>query len=258
MTLSENRILESSINTTDQKRIITDSIKFEETNTIQIISSMATRQVISDLIQLFEKKSKYKVKLESVGGVNAKNRVEAGEPFDIVILASSALNNLIVSGKVVSDSKVNIVKSGIAIAVSEHSQAIDISNERAVKQAVLNANSIGYSTGPSGTYLIDLFGRWGILEQIQERLVQAPAGIPVGGLVANREIDIGFQQLSELLQLEGIKILGSLPEEIQKMTCFSAGIIENSKHTESVKELLDFFISPEVNEIKIKNGMELT
>ncbi|WP_347253818.1 substrate-binding domain-containing protein [Leminorella grimontii] len=224
--------------------------------TLRVISSMATRQVLSELVVPFEKQSGYRIELASVGGVNAAKRIEAGEDFDVVILASGAIDTLIASGKVVPDSKTCLVKSGVAIAVREGATRMDIGSEEAVKQAVLSAKTVGYSTGPSGVYLFELFQRWGIADQIKDRIVQAPAGVPVGALVAKGEVELGFQQLSELLHQEDITVLGPLPADIQTVTRFCAGITVKSAQREAVQALLDYLTSPETNEVKIKNGMD--
>ncbi|WP_431225024.1 substrate-binding domain-containing protein [Serratia sp. L9] len=228
----------------------------EKPVTLRIISSMATRPLLVELIKQFEQQSEYQVALESVGGVDAARRIEAGEAFDVVILSASAIDKLIDSGKVHPHSRVDLVKSGVAIAVKEGAQVIDIGSEEAVKQAVLAAKTIGYSTGPSGVYLAELFGRWGIAEQIKENMVKAPPGVPVGALVANGEVELGFQQLSELLHLKGIVILGPLPADIQIMTRFSAGLPLESNQPEAAQVLLNFLTSPAAIEAKINNGME--
>ncbi|MHA7846823.1 substrate-binding domain-containing protein [Serratia sp. D1N4] len=223
---------------------------------LRVISSMATRQLLTELIVQFEQQSAYKVKLESMGGVDAAKRVEAGEAFDVVILAANAIDKLIDSGTLLSHSRVDLVKSGVAIAVRKGAPIIDINNEAAVKKAVLAANTIGYSTGPSGVYLTELFERWDIAEQIQDRIVKAPPGIPIGSLIAKGEVELGFQQLSELLHLKGIVVLGPMPADIQMMTRFSAGVPFESNQQEAAKVLLNFLTSPAVKEAKIKNGME--
>lgn len=223
---------------------------------LRIISSMATRQLLSELFEQFEQQSTYRVELESVGGVDAAKRVEAGETFDVVILGAAAIDKLIDSGRILPHSRVDLVKSGVAIALREGAPIIDVSHEGAVKQAVLAAKTIGYSTGPSGLYLTELFTRWGIAEQIKDRIVTAPPGVPVGSLVAKGEVELGFQQLSELLHQEGIVILGPLPAEIQLMTRFSAGIPLNTPQPAAVEALLNFLVSPAATEVKINNGME--
>jgi molybdate transport system substrate-binding protein len=224
---------------------------------IRIISSMATKQVLADLIALYQQTHPDTViELESVGGVDAAKRVQAGEAFDIVALASNALDQLSADGKVVAGSQVDVVRSGVALAVRSGAPHPDIGSEAAVKQAVLDARTLGYSTGPSGVQLASLFERWGIAEQIKGRIVTAPPGVPVGSLVAKGEVELGFQQLSELMSLEGIDVLGPLPAEIQIITTFSAGLATTSTQPDAVRALLAFLVSPATAQTKQRNGME--
>ncbi len=228
----------------------------EKPVTIKVISSMATRQILSELFAQFEKKSGNKVELEAVGGVTAAKRVEAGGAFDVVILASNAIDKLVASGKIAQGGKVDLVKSGVAVAVRKGAKTPDIKTEEALKKAVLGAKTISYSTGPSGVYLSELFKRWGIWDQIKDRVITPAPGIPVGSLVAKGEVELGFQQLSELLHVEGITLLGPLPANIQTMTVFSAGITANTKQQAAAKKLLQFLASPETAKVKTKNGMD--
>ena len=224
---------------------------------IRIISSMATKQVLADLIALYRQAHPDTViELESVGGVDAAKRVQAGEAFDIVALASNAVAQLTTDGKVVAGSTVDVVRSGVALAVRRGAPHPDIGSEAAVKQAVLAARTLGYSTGPSGVQLAKLFERWGIAEQIKDRIVTAPPGVPVGSLVAQGEVELGFQQLSELMSLEGIDVLGPLPAQIQIITTFSAGLATASTQPEAVRALLAFLVSPATAQTKQRNGME--
>jgi len=224
---------------------------------IRIISSMATKQVLADLIALYRQAHPDTViELESVGGVDAAKRVQAGEAFDIVALASNAVDQLTADGKVVAGSTVDVVRSGVALAVRSGAPHPDIGSEAAVKQAVLGARTLGYSTGPSGVQLAKLFERWGIAEQIKDRIVTAPPGVPVGSLVAKGEVELGFQQLSELMSLEGIDVLGPLPADIQIITTFSAGLATASTQPEAVRALLAFLVSPATGPTKQRNGME--
>lgn len=224
---------------------------------IRIISSMATKQVLADLIALYRQAHPDTViELESVGGVDAAKRVQAGEAFDIVALASNAVDQLVADGKVVAGSTVDVVRSGVALAVRSGAPHPDITSEAAVKQAVLAAHTLGYSTGPSGVQLAKLFERWGIAEQIKDRIVTAPPGVPVGSLVAKGEVELGFQQLSELMSLEGIDVLGPLPADIQIITTFSAGLATASTQPDAVRALLAFLVSPATGPTKQRNGME--
>lgn len=217
---------------------------------------MATRQVLAELAAAYEKQSDCRVAIESVGGVDAAKRVQAGEAFDVVFLASDAIDKLIAAGRVVAASKVDLVRSGVAVAVRAGAPRPDISGEDALRRAVLAAPTIGYSTGPSGVALTKLFERWGIAGEIQSRVVQAPPGVPVGALVARGEVALGFQQLSELIHLEGISIVGPLPEPVQIITTFSAGLVAGSTQGEAVRRLLDFMASHAAADAKRRQGME--
>jgi len=220
------------------------------------ISSMATRQVLAELVARFQQKTGQSVHIESVGGVDAAKRVQAGEAFDVVILASDAIDKLIAAGHVRPDSKVDLVRSGVAVAVRAGTTQPDISSEAAVRAAVLAARTLSYSTGPSGVALAKLFERWGIAEEIKDRIVTPPPGIPVGSLVAKGEVELGFQQLSELINLDGITVLGPLPPAIQIITTFSAGVCAGSQQADAVRAMLADMASPEAAEAKRRQGMD--
>jgi molybdate transport system substrate-binding protein len=224
-------------------------------STLHLISSMATRQLLTALLSQFEQEYGHAVRLESVGGVDAAQRIAAGEHFDAVVLAANAIDKLIASGQLRAGSRLDLVRSGVAIAVRSGAIVPDIRTEEAVRKAVLEAATISYSTGPSGVYLAQLFKRWGIEAEISTRIVQAPPGVPVGSLVASGAVELGFQQLSELLPLQGITIVGSLPDDIQLMTHFSGAIAQTSERVDVVQQLLEFLASPATAEVKIAHGM---
>lgn len=223
---------------------------------IRIVSSMATRQVLSELVDAFKARSSHEVQLESVGGVEAARRVRAGEPFDAVVLAAEVIDQLAAEGRVVSGSRVDLVRSGVSMAVRSGDPRPDIGSADAVRRAVLAATSVGYSTGPSGDHVARLFERWGIAEAIRSRTVKAPPGVPVGTLVAQGKVGLGFQQLAELIHVEGIDVLGPLPPAIQVVTTFSAGVIATSTQRDAVGTLLAFMASPAAASTKRRHGME--
>lgn len=216
---------------------------------------MATRQLLADLAAEWQQRSGCAVRVESAGGVDVARRVEAGEAFDVVVLASDAINKLIKTGWIVGDSKTDLVNSGVSVCVRAGAELPDISSETALQNAVLAAKSIGYSTGPSGVTLVKLFEHWGISGQVLPRCVQAPAGVPVGAMVARAEVDLGFQQLSELLFVEGISIVGPMPQAVQINTIFSAGLCSASSQPDVVRQLLAFLLSPDTAEAKRRHGM---
>ena len=221
---------------------------------------MATRQLLAELAAAFEKQSGCVVSFVSVGGVDAVKRIQGAEVFDLAVLASDAIDKLIATGHIRAGSRVDLVLSGVAVAVRAGAALPDISSEDAVRLAVCAARSISYSTGPSGVALAALFERWGIAGEIQSRIVQAPPGVPVATLLASGQVELGFQQLSELLHVEGVAVVGPLPPAIQITTTFSAGIptraSADSSRAEQVRALLDFMTSPLAAESKRRHGME--
>lgn len=219
------------------------------------ISSMATRAVLADLAQAYAQAGGESVHIESVGGVDAARRVQAGEAFDLVFLASDAIDKLMASGHVRAGSRVDLMRSGVSVAVPSGAAVPDIGSEAALRAAVLTAPSVGYSTGPSGVALMQLFERWGVAAQLQGRIVQAPPGMPVGQLVAQGKVALGFQQTSELLHGHGIRIVGAMPESVAIVTTFSAGVCATCGRVEAAQALLEFFASPKALAAKERQGM---
>ncbi len=224
------------------------------------ISSMATKALLNDLTQAYLAQTGVTVQIESVGGVDAAKRVQAGEAFDVVLLASDAIERLIASGHVQTGSRHDWVRSPVAVAVQAGAARPDLSHEAAVKAAVLASPTLSYSTGPSGVYLEKLFERWGIAEQVKPRIVVPPPGTPVGALVANGQAALGFQQLSELIALPGIDVLGTLPADVAFITTFSSGILSviasDAARVAAVQAFLQFLTSAGVEDVKRKHGMD--
>lgn len=223
---------------------------------LKVLSSMATRQVLSELAAAYGARSQARVALESVGGVDAAKRVRAGEALDAVVLASDAIDKLVDEGRLVAGSRVDLVRSGVAVAVRAGAPRPDIGSEEALRRAVLAARTVSYSTGPSGVHLAKVFERWGVGAGAGPVVVQAPPGVPVGSLVARGQVELGFQQLAELIHLEGIEVLGPLPGAVQVVTTFSGAVATTSVRPGETRELLAFFASPAGEAAKRRNGME--
>ena len=223
--------------------------------TLAGISSMATRAVLTALAQDYAQRSGWRVDIASAGGIDAARRVAAGEVFDAVVLAADALDKLIAAGHVRAGSKVDLVRSPVALAVRSGAPQPDVSTEAALKQAVLAAPTLGYSTGPSGQHLAALFQRWGIADAVRERIVVPPPGIPVGQLVAEGRVALGFQQLSELKDLLGVDLLGLLPPGAEFITTFSGGVATASAQADAARALLDYMASPTADAAKREHGM---
>jgi molybdate transport system substrate-binding protein len=222
---------------------------------LKLLSSMAAREVLAELSRDFTAQTGLPVTAEAAGGVEVAKRMQAGDDADIVVLSDTAIDKLIAGGQLRAG-RVDLVKSGVAVAVRRGANRPDISTEAAVKAAVERASSISYSTGPSGVYLEKLFQRWGIYEVIEPRIVVPPPGIPVGALVAEGQAALGFQQLSELLNVAGVEVLGPLPATIQSITTFSAGISARCAQPDRAAQLLDFMRLPAATAVKHSYGME--
>jgi molybdate transport system substrate-binding protein len=227
---------------------------------LKLLSSMATRDVLGALVALYERANAQGVAAEAAGGVDVAKRIQQGEAVDVVVLASNAIDKLIADGKLIAGDlaggRVDLVKSGIALAVRAGAPAPSIATEAEVRRAVLAAKSLSFSTGPSGVYLEKLFERWGVLAELRDRIVVPPPGVAVGSLVAEGRAELGFQQLSELLPLAGITVLGGLPDAVQSITTFSGGVSAGSGNPDAARALLAFMASPAVADVKRRFGME--
>ena len=228
------------------------------TSPITLSSSMATQGVLADLTAQFTRDTGQAVQVTAIGGVDAAKRVRAGERFDVVVLAADVIGQLIAEGHLRDGSQADLVISGVSVAVRAGAAQPDLSDEAAVQRAVLAAERVGYSTGPSGVQLLKLFERWGIAAQLQERgrLMQAPPGVPVARLVAQGDVSLGFQQLSELIHAPGITVVAPLPPAIQINTVFSAGLGAGDGSAEGAARLVAFMTSPVAEAAKRSHGMQ--
>ncbi len=183
-------------------------------------------------------------------------RLERGEAIDVVIMAAPALGDLIKQGKVRAGSQVDLVQSVIGMAVKAGAPKPDISTIDALKRTLLAAKSLAYSDSASGVYLsTELFPKLGIADQIRGKSRKIEAD-PVGEAVARGEIEIGFQQISELRPVKGIDIVGPLPPGAQRVTVFAAGIPATSKHPAEAKALIDWLASPAAYSAIKESGLE--
>jgi len=183
-------------------------------------------------------------------------RLDRGEPADVLIMVGYALDDLVKNGKAIADSKIDLVKSPIAVAVKSGTAKPDISTPEALKRALLAVKTVAYSDSASGVYVsTEMFGKLGIADEMKDKARKIPA-TPVGEIVARGDAEIGFQQVSELKPVEGIDIVGPLPDELQKITVFSAGIASVSKEPDAGKALIRFLASPAARGEIVKSGMD--
>jgi len=220
---------------------------------IKVMLSAAFKEAYLELVPEFERATGHKVTSLWVPSVQMMNRLKGGEAVDLVILSAAALEDLRQAGIVIERN--DVAKSGIGVAVKAGAPRPDISSGEAVKRAVLAAKSVVYSTGPSGIYLIGLFQRMGIAEKIQGKIRQVQ-GEPAGGVVARGEAELGFQQMSELLPVPGIDVIGPLPPDIQQITIFAAGLHARAQAPDAARALVKFLKAPAAAPVIRKKGME--
>ncbi len=223
---------------------------------LKVLSTQATEDTYRELVPQFEKATGHKVATIFTGTLDAQKRLAAGENYDMIIMASPAIDEQIKAGKVVSGSRVDLAKSGVGAAVPKGAPKPDISTTEALKKTLLAAKSIGYSTGTSGVYMISLFEKLGLMDQVKPKLKQTPTGVFVGTIIANREVEVGFQQVSEVGNFPGVDYIGPLPADVQQMTVFSSGIVVDAKEAEPARTLVKFLTTPEAGAAFRKRGME--
>lgn len=222
---------------------------------IRLVSSMATRALLEELVDAWHARGGPPVAVESIGGVEVARRVAAGEPFDVVVLAAEAIDRLIESGHALAGSRTDLVRSGVAIAVRHGAPHPRIGDEAALRAAVLGASRIAMSTGPSGVALQRLFAGWQLLETLRDRLVQAAPGVPVADLLARGDAELGFQQLSELLHAPGVDVVGPMPPGFEIVTTFSAAACSVGLHADAVQPLLDHLRAAVPDDAPRRHGM---
>ena len=223
---------------------------------LKVLSTQATEEAYRELVPQFEKDTGHKVTTVFTGTLDANKRLAAGETYDLLIMSGPSIDEHIKAGKVVPGSRVDLAKSGVGMGVKAGAPKPDISTTEALKKTLLAAKSIGYSTGPSGVYVIGLFQRMGIADEVKGKLKQTPTGVFVGSIIASGEAEIGFQQVSELSHFAGVDYVGPLPADIQQFTTFSSGIVAGTKEADAAKALVKFITAPAAAAAFKKRGME--
>lgn len=231
---------------------------------MRAISSMATRQLLADLSRAANFAGLPELQIESVGGVEAADRVASGESFDLVFLAQGALQALASAGHVDGKTLTPLVRSQVAIAVPSGNDEPAVSPNAAafvdaarLRDALRGADRIGYSTGPSGTALVRMIERWGMADELDGRLLQARPGIPVAKSLAEGDVQIGFQQLSELISQRGIRILGTMPADAAIDTVFAGVVAAASTTPTEADEMLKYLASPAAVSIKLRHAFQI-
>ena len=220
---------------------------------ISVMQSIAFKEAYNELVPAFERASGHRVNTQWRPSVEVTQRLKDGDVVDLTIMASAVVDELISLGRFAQ--RFDLARSGVAVAVRKGAPKPDISSAEALKKALLAAKSVAYSTGPSGVYMAGLIEKWGIAPQVTPKATVV-TGVPSGGLVARGEVELCFQQMSELLPVEGIDIVGPLPAEIQKTTIFVIGLCAKAPQPAAARELVDFLRSKEAQPVIRKWGME--
>ena len=223
---------------------------------MNVWSSVAVKAAYLDLLPAFVRSSKVKVDTQWVGMADIRKRILAGEVTDVVIGSAGLIEDLVNSGNLDSRTRLDFAKSEVGAAVRSGARKPDIGSVEALKGALRAARSIVISSGPSGVYLVELFQRLGLAEELKPKARQAAPGVLVGELVARGEFELCFQQVSELRQVRGIDYVGKLPREVQLSTVFSGAVHSKSAQSKPGGELLHHLASRDSQRVLRKHGLE--
>jgi molybdate transport system substrate-binding protein len=232
-----------------------------KTTDIIVMTSGAFTAPLLDLIPEYERVSGNKIIVATTsigtGESSIPNRLRRGDAVDVVIVAEGVLAGFINEGLIAAESHTPLARSAIGMAVRAGAAKPDIGTVDALKRVLLQARSIAYSASVSGDYVsTELFQRLGIADQVTGKSRRVPGGERVGAALARGEAEIGFQQISELLPVPGIEVVGPLPPEVQKVSVFSAGVASGSRNAEAARALIKFLASPEAAHAVAKSGLE--
>jgi molybdate transport system substrate-binding protein len=223
---------------------------------VKVLASGAVKEAAADLFPQFEKTSGNKIAVTWAGTVDIKKKIAAGEAFDLVIVASPEVDALMKEGKFAAGSKVDLVRSSVGVAIKAGLPKPALTSGDDLKKALLAAKSVGYSTGPSGVYMQQLFEKMGIAAEVKAKAKVNGPGIPVASSLRDGSAEIGFQQVSELIHEPGIDFLGPIPADVQSITVFSSAVPAGAKAQVEAKALQKFLTAPAAAPIIKKHGLE--
>lgn len=226
---------------------------------IKVLTAGAFKQVLLMLLPDFEKQTGHKVIVQNdTVGALAK-RIEGGEVFDLAVLTPAAVNDLSTKGKFVAGSRTNLGRVGVGVVVKEGAPKPDISSVDAFKKALLAAKSVAYidpaAGGSSGIYVAGLLDKLGVASEVKPKAKLIPGGA-VAEHIARGEAELGIHQISEILPVKGVTLVGPLPADIQNYTVYAAGLGAHGKESEAAKALLKTLSGPAAADVLKSKGME--
>jgi molybdate transport system substrate-binding protein len=223
---------------------------------IRVLAPNASKESVSEAVRIFEKSSGNRVIVSWAGTETITKRITEGEVVDVVVNAAQNIDRLTTEGKLAQGSRTDFARSSIGVAVAPSASRPDVSSIEGLKSALLGAKSIVISSGTSGRYLSDLFSRLGVGEQLKAKVKQPPSGAQIGDILAVGEAELGFQQVSELLNVKGIQFLGPIPAELQSYTIYSGAAHSQAPQPEAAGVFLKVLLLPETAAAVRKSGME--
>jgi len=208
---------------------------------VRALVSPPVRGAWKELVPQFERSSGHHLDIEWAGIAAIRKRVGAGETYDLVLASAECIDDLIRQGRLVK--RIDLVRAETGVGVRRGERRPDLSSTAALQRELRAARKVGYSTGPSGVHVAALFKRWGMEAELAPKLVLAPSGVMVGTFIARGEVEFGFQQKSELLEIDGVDYAGPLPADIACTTFFSAGVPAAGSKEAAVKSWIGFLAS---------------
>jgi molybdate transport system substrate-binding protein len=222
---------------------------------LKIFGSRVTKMVVDSIGPQFEQATGHKLVVLTDVAASLKRRIEQGEPFDLAVLVNFQTDALIKTGKLLADTRTDLMKAGIGVAVRRGAAVPDITTVDALKQTLLSAKSITYlKEGASTIYLDGLFKRLGIADQLRDKTVK-PDTESVSEKVAAGEVELGMIVIPNILSVPGAQLAGPLPEEVQSYIVFTAAVAANSTNQEAARDLVAFLRSPAAIATIKANGM---
>jgi molybdate transport system substrate-binding protein len=223
---------------------------------IKIFTTRAVATVLDKVGPEFERTTGHRLNITIDIAVRMAERVQAGEPFDILVAAPGQIDELIKSGKIIPNTRANLVRSGIGVEVRAGAAKPDISSVEAFKRTLLNAKSIAYlKEGQSGIYVARMIERLGIAEAINSKVTRPETDI-VSELVAKGDIELGMVVITQIMTTQGVELVGPLPPEIQTYITFRAGVSAASREPDAARELIRFLKGPVALPVIEAQGME--
>jgi molybdate transport system substrate-binding protein len=218
--------------------------------------SNALKTTIEELAPQFEKASGNKLVIEFGAAAEIKTAIEKGAPVDVAILTSAVTDDLIKEGKLTAAGRADIARAGAGVAARKGAPKPDISTTEGFKHAMLEAKSIAYvAAGATAPYILGVFDRLGIADQVKPKLKPQPTSNPAAKAVANGEAELGITQISEILPYAGAELVGPMPPELQLYTVFPAAVAANTKEADAAKALIKFLASPAATAVLKAKGL---